>query len=251
MSKFKQANMEFVIDPKGRIEASVEIRIRQYYASLHIRAAALFSRLTYKVEQNCSRGFNEVHYIEHRSFVTNAIFSSTAFLEAYINELFADLNDKEVRKCDSKYKALESKFNIFSEMWEAGIPRTSKYSILDKYQIALVLAEKEKLSKGSKIYQDIDVLVRLRNALIHYEPEWILGGSESEENKLSKQLKSRIKSLNPLTPIGRNPFYPDRCMSHGLTEWAVESSIKFADEFSERIGVRGSYNDCRDQLNTR
>lgn len=235
--------------PEIQVELKIEARVRHSYSSLHIQAAALFSRLAFEIEKNYNGVFSK-EFIEHRCFITNTIFSTTAFLEAYINELFCDLSDSVMRK-NGKYKSLESRFDIFSEKWQEGIPRTARYSILDKYQYALEFAGKVKLDKGSSIYQDIYALVTLRNALTHYEPEWMQKGSNvADEHRITKMLKPRIKELNPLVGAGCT-YYPHKCMGHGLTEWAVESSIKFVDEFSERIGVRGSYNDCRNQLKTR
>ncbi len=60
-------------------------------------------------------------------------------------------------------------------------PRTASYPILDKYEIALELNGMDPISNSSNPYQDVKLLVDLRNSLIHYEPETIVGSSEGEE----------------------------------------------------------------------
>jgi hypothetical protein len=57
-------------------------------------------------------------------------------------------------------------------------------------------------------------------------------------------------NLNPLTGAG-NPFYPDKCLGHGCAEWAVNSSIKFVDEFFEKLGSTPVFDHVREQLKTK
>ena len=44
--------------------------------------------------------------------------------------------------------------------------------ILEKYQMAIFLAGKEPLPEGREPYQPADLLIALRNALVHFRPEW-------------------------------------------------------------------------------
>jgi hypothetical protein len=55
---------------------------------------------------------------------------------------------------------------------------------------------------------------------------------------------------NPLTGQD-NPFYPDKCLGHGCAEWAVNSSVKFNDDFFSRMGLLSSYDPVCDKLNTK
>src|SRR3546814_10041319 len=108
--------------------------------------------------------------------------------------------------------ALQTK-HLMGRLWEKGIPRTAAYPILDKYEIALELNDKSPIDSGTNPYQDVKLLVELRNALIHYEPETIVGHSGHEVPKLHKFQKRFAGKFdaNPLTGAG-NPFSPDKIL---------------------------------------
>src|SRR5437870_5670893 len=68
------------------------LQSRQYYSPRHIKSAAFFTRQCYQLEEGHKQKENISDQIidDHRSYVTGAIFASVSFLEATINELFAD-----------------------------------------------------------------------------------------------------------------------------------------------------------------
>src|SRR3546814_9894743 len=111
----------------------------------------------------------------------SSVIVSTAFLEATINELFSDCADAHSTE---RIAALQTK-HLMGRLWEKGIPRTAAYPILDKYEIALELNDKSPIDSGTNPYQDVKLLVELRNALIHYEPR-------SEEHTSELQSLMRI-----------------------------------------------------------
>ena len=104
--------------------------------------------------------------IEHRAFVTNAVLSSVAFMEAAINELFQDafdLHQPYIEPLDSEVQAL------LAQMWDWTEARNkAHFNVLDKYGIALVLARKETISTDGQLFENAHLLVRLRNELMHY-----------------------------------------------------------------------------------
>jgi hypothetical protein len=64
------------------------------------------------------------------------------------------------------------------------------------------------------------------------------------EKKLWQRLEQMQRSENPFTNQG-NPFFPDRCLSHGYTVWAWETALAFCDEFFQRLGVKPPYDGTR------
>jgi hypothetical protein len=218
---------------------------RFYYSHYHLQAAALFARRSSKLEKE--HGSNNVVpsdvFSEHRAYVTGAILSAVSFLEAEINEIFADSADDQREHIHQ----LGDVIFLLSRMWSLGVPKTASYSILDKYQIALALADKQEFDKGASPYQDVRLLIKLRNALVHYEPEYTARDS-SGSKRLEQNLQRRFP-LNPLTG-SRTPFFPERCMSHGCAKWAVESSITFVDDFCSRMGLKPVFDGVRPSLGT-
>src|SRR3546814_369824 len=168
----------------------------------------------------------------------SSVIVSTAFLEATINELFSDCADAHSTE---RIAALQTK-HLMGRLWEKGIPRTAAYPILDKYEIALELNDKSPIDSGTNPYQDVKLLVELRNALIHYEPETIVGHSGHEVPKLHKFQKRFAGKFdaNPLTGAG-NPFYPDKILGAGCAKWVVKAAVAFTDEFFQRLRISPTY----------
>lgn len=164
--------------------------------------------------------------------------------------MFTDYNEEHY----GHFKKLDNgRHTLLAKMWERNIPRTAKFSILEKYLVALDLADRPSLDKGQEAFQNVNSLIRLRNALIHYEPESVLIYSTStisqkDQHKLEQDLKGNFKE-NPLTGKG-NPFYPDKCLGHGCAEWGVISCLSFSDEFFSKLGIEPIYKNVRPLLDT-
>ena len=73
--------------------------LRDYLSKDHIQTAAFFARQSRLIEQEYSgKHWGEVFgsgvFNQHRAYVTGAIFAAVAFLEATINELFTDAEER-------------------------------------------------------------------------------------------------------------------------------------------------------------
>jgi len=227
------------------------IRLRKYLSIQLIQSAAYFSREAGNKEQNAVSP-NTPDYVQHQSYVIGAILTASGFLEAYINELFSDAAEDH----KEHLRPLgEEVIDVLGRMWRRGIPRTARSSsILNKYEVFLDLTRKEAFDREAPIYQDVQAMITLRNALMHYKPEWMLAGNTmpsqpTDTHKLEKHLKGKFK-INPLTGAG-NPFYPDKCLGHGCAQWCVESSVKFVDAFCEKLGTKPTFDHVRATLNTK
>ncbi len=229
----------------------IDIYFRTYFSIQHIQTAALFSRHTVQYEAQFARepGFEE--HPEHQGYVLGAVFSSVAFLEATINELFSDAADNQLTNLQGLETAT---IKLMAKMWDQGIPRTARYPVLQKYNIALDLAGRSRFERGRLPYQDVDFLIKLRNALIHYEPETILSYTDNPStvenpHPFEKRFKSKL-ALNPLADAG-DAFWPKKCLGHGCAEWAVVSAVNFVDEFFKRMGTKAVFDHVRSRLGTK
>jgi hypothetical protein len=233
-------------DAVGR--ENITLRKRTDFSISHILAAAYFARLSWQVEKTYDGKWSDNLFHEHRAYVTGCVLSAISFLEAKANELFADTvdNPEAVKELNQGAK------DLMSDMWKLGVPRTGRYSIPEKFQIALVMARKELFDRSRRPYQDVALLVRLRNALVHYEPKWVTCVSPDIEALTVQNLEKNLLGKFELNPLkGRaDPFFPDRCLGHGCAKWAVTSCIEFADEFFSRMGLPRPYDHIRPRLNT-
>ena len=172
----------------------------------------------------------------------SAIFSSVAFLEANINEFFESCisNDRIVNSVSDRYHL------AFVALNDDEVPKKLKLPILSKYNSTLKILELEEFEHSAQPYQDISLVVRLRNMLTHHDPEEVTTDIEIGESfgvtgnqLIEKQLRNKF-STNPFTGLG-NPFFPDKAISAGCAAWAADSALEFVDDFYERVEILPDY----------
>ena len=146
------------------------------------RTAALFAKKALFIERAATA--DRSRFIEHASYVSASIVTSVAFLESFINEVLVELAEfPGGRLWPERHK-------LFSRLWALGIPRTASYSILEKYQITLIVSGAEAFDVGKKPYQDAQTVVALRNELIHYTPTPLRRQSSSNCNSYGTASRS-------------------------------------------------------------
>ena len=197
----------------------------------HIKAAAHFAKLSYEKEEEYddSQPSSELRDA-HRSYVIGSIITAVCYLEATINELFT--NVEEISSSNEWSPDVAIKMN---EEWA----NERSLQLIIKYERALCIVKSESFDRGAEPYQSAASLIFLRNALIHYKPEWIGTGesyNKTLNEKLRQKLEKKIKKLNPMTQEG-SLFFPHLCLGYGCAKWAVESSLKFSNEFFSKIGL--------------
>lgn len=221
------------------------LRIRHYFSAQHFLGGAALARKAAEIEATDQRAPDHELISTHRAYVITSILSAVAFLEAGVNEVFANAHDgvRELPNPDSR--------ELFGRMWNRGVPRTSRFSILEKHQIALDLYRAEPFDPGREPYQDVQLVVQLRNALVHYKPEWIEpdGYQVSGPHDFEKRLRGKFPENPVLLPIA-TAFFPDRVLGSGCAKWALASSLAFAEEFLSRLGIEEKISGAREFLDT-
>lgn len=219
---------------------------RAYLSIGHLKNAAHFSRLTGEVEQ-CKKFIWGV-IKPHEAYAMGAVLSAAAFVESTINEIYADAADNSapseiLRRVGTGYAhgMPENLRLLLASLWN-----TEKFQMtartLEKYQTALKLAGKEEFKRGENPYQDTNLLIQLRNALVHFKPE-----SHHETDTEPKELEVKLRAKFPLNPLEPDkptvPFLTHRCLGYGCALWATKSSIALTDEFFSRMGLKAIYGD--------
>ena len=164
---------------------------------------------------------------EHRSFVTGAIFSAVAFLEASVNEFFKDLTEEQTSSSAVLSEGTRRTLRILWNVTEGS--NRSPFAILDKYELILKCCGKEAFERKEQPYKDADLVLQLRNALTLYKP----GG---EQYRFLDDFRSKFKE-NGLLPAGKGAYFPEKCLGSGCAGWVVKSIKKFTDEFFWKLGV--------------
>ena len=223
---------------------TVNVSSRLYLSLQHIQSAALFARYSGRIEREYDGSFSGELLTEYLAYVTASIFTAIAFLEARINEFFADAGEKYGENpLDSDTKKL------LADKWES-ISKDYSIKMMDKFDIALMVVGKPVFNRGEKPAQDVALVVRLRNTLTHYEPEWINDVTKALSMVATK--KKPIKSLLgkfSISPLmdEKNPY---KFLNYGCARWAVESSLAYSDEFYARLEKPAPYEHIRKYLAT-
>jgi len=193
--------------------------VRTNFAMPHMLGAARFSRMVADVEElHKGQVFGEF-YEEILAYSMACIFSAVASVEAYINEFFIDHDKYLVGVSES----------LIQKLWEI----YEKKSILEKYELATLLKNDSRFDSSSTEFQNINILIKLRNALVHFKPEW-----EDEQvghKKLSAQLKGKF-TPSPFIN-GNEPIFPKAWATAECCHWAVGSSLSFIQLFETELGL--------------
>lgn len=176
---------------------------------------------------------------EHRSYAISAVFSSAAFLEAFINEILQDIADAPPGDLPERCRGIsEGPAATLRAEWTATKRPLEGASILRKYKAALKAAGKPLPDENKGPTSRVKKLVDLRNNLVHYKPEF---KAFDESTEMEKCLRGEFASNkifdNP------SPWYTIGCLGHGCAEWAHTSATDFVDEWQTTIGIVRDYKD--------
>jgi hypothetical protein len=227
------------------------------YSNYHLFSAYHFAQSSkileerYKSERKRNeetlRGqiFNKYHN-RHRAFVTSSIICSAAFLEAFINEVFLEMrclpNGEQAAQIEDTIK---DKLISFCEKEDNRSTGWEYQKIIDKYSSALEIIIGTKLNKGGRSAQDVKILLKLRNELVHYKPQKIQEHSSKKKRDGTKkqysfdfdELERQKRFSDNVLFEGGNNYFPDRCLGSGCAFWVADSALKFVDEFYLKLGI--------------
>jgi hypothetical protein len=206
------------------------IATRHYLSSEHLWSALHHAQIARHIQDV---GAPADRLLEHRSAAMSCILAATGFLEALVNEIFSDAADQ--RNVSPRVAPLsEACRTLMAETWTT--QKADRLSILEKFQKALVCAGQQKLA-GERPYQDVSDLILLRNACVHFKPTW---HDSDDEDRFKTRLRLRF-SPSPYYAGTGNPWFPHKALGAGAAEWACEYVVRFADEWTTRLGIPQIY----------
>lgn len=213
---------------KGQLnfKGGVSLRLKHSFSKQHYRTARYFSEEAAHIEDS-STNLSKVDGSKHCcAYVTGAILFAIAALEASINEFYLEALDENKNTLsglnNSQLSALANQCVTVESL-----------SVLEKYQEALKSIGQKEFDRGRNPFQDTDSLIHLRNALIHYKPEW------DDEAKVHQKIQARLHkkfSLNTLSN-SKSLWFPHQCLGAGCAKWSVETIELFMSEFCKVLGI--------------
>ncbi len=182
----------------------------------HLLAAARFTARIGVVErENAGQPFGDFweEILQHSLAVATL---SVACVECYANELFFEQS------------AITPHLNpVAARVIAESLDRDP---ILRRYAAVYAIRTGKDLDLGAAEIQDMDRLIRLRNAVVHFKPEWF--EEQNRHAKVSRQLHYRFEG-SPFLPGER--LFPKAWASHSFAVWALRSTVGFLDYFYGQI----------------
>jgi hypothetical protein len=200
--------------------AAASLYRNHWYAARHLAdlACAIESEAEDKPDAELLR--------RHRAYVIGTILTTTAFLEASINELYLEVQDRSLNGGPGGQRRVLA---VPAHFWsEAARP-----PILHKYQLALVVADAEPFDESRPTFRDADGLIALRDALVHGRPDW--RDRHGRRQNLERRLRTKFAHNRLASPA--DPEFPDRLLGAGCASWTVRVAERFSDEFCQRMAI--------------
>ncbi len=190
----------------------------------HLFAADDFAKRAHALEHRQPGHLTDDEICRHGAQVAGAVFAAAAFLEASIADLYLEL-----KKLSESHANIRRELAMLPRVW----PEIAGAPVLHKYQLALSVADADQYNENRSPFVDADTLIHLRDALLHYSPNWddARGRGQSLEERLGEKFPE-----NPFAASGA-PWFPDRCMSAGCATWALRAAQFFSDDFCHRMAI--------------
>jgi hypothetical protein len=208
--------MAKIVQADDTLLATASTRVN--LALLHLLSAADCSRRVREIEEAHAGESFGPFWENIFAQATASVLISVAGLEAYANELFID-HDKVFP---------ELKVEVMAKLWEL----YERKPVLEKFDFALVVRRGSRLDRGGPVFQAADALIKLRNGLVHFKPEWF--DQQKQHARLSKLLQGKIEN-SPF--LQSEPLFPRAWAGSQCTDWAVRSVADFIIDFEQRASL--------------
>jgi hypothetical protein len=204
---------------------------RSAFAVQHLMAAARFSRQCGAVQAK-NIGESVGPFLDEQiACVSATIMLAVASMESNINEY---LEDAHLLLPEFSAGAREEICDLLSTA-----------PVLKKYERVLALKELPNFDKGMLPYQDADLLIALRNELVHFHPEW--HDKQVRHEKLGSRLRGKF-AFTPFMSESTAVIFPQLFISHGCTKWAVKTALDFMEYFAVKLGLSNRFKDHKKHL---
>ena len=216
----------------GRMTMQATGRTRMNFAMRHLAGALVFSRQVCDIEaQHQGEPWGGTFYGAMSAPAIAVIMMTVAGMESYLNELFAD--------------AATYFPPPMLPIWRKGAKDFDRKPLLDKVDWFLLLRGKENINRNAVLIRDVDALVTLRNALVHFKPEW--DNELDRHESISKKLEGKFPPLSWLA--SDRGVFPRAWVTGACTKWAVNSSIAFVDHVADCAEIDHCPRGLLDRLN--
>lgn len=206
----------------SRMSIEAKLTTRSNLAVHHLRAAVKAAREAFEVERANAEAEHGQWFSDLLMSVPISVAMSGAALEANANEIVQDILGGLTQMTVTPACKL-----LLEELRD-----NRSGNSIDKYWRLALLLEKLPL-KSDVVWQDITLLVKLRNALLHFKPAWD-DEEDVHDGKLARALRRKVGTHPAYTAVFQ---FPHGLMTYSCARWCVMSVVRFATAFSNLLGV--------------
>jgi hypothetical protein len=219
-----------------KVSATATAAVRTNLSPHHLLGAAFLAHDCYPLERDYVWPANDEILFRHSAYAIGAIVLSASALEAAANEFYQDAADRHLPALGKAAPVAE----LIVQTWDT----VERSSILRKYEWFLQLAGCAPMHRGDAEFRAAGDVVELRNALVHFKPEW------SSDLKRNQKLEARLIGKfahNRLSMPGQH-FIPYRGLGHGSGVWAVRAIQRFVDGFYSVLSAPSRFESFADPI---
>lgn len=210
----------------ARAELFGRLDSRYSFTSQFLAGAALQARTAFGMELVGNPASPIEEQCAHRSYVVGAVMQSVAALESEIWEV--------VHHGPGHHLGSNGVDETAKAFLAPVADLVDDQRILDRYECVLHLLHKDPLQRGILPFQDAELVVGLRNEIVHYKSKW---GDDLARVKLLRAMESKNHRRPPFLPEMGVNFFPHQCLSADCAAWAVETCAEFLEAFYLHLGV--------------
>jgi len=218
-------------------KSSTGLDSRYNFTNQFLAGAASQSLLAFDLESRLTWPPDKPDEVAHRGFVVGAVLQSVAALESELWSLVHH-GPGYYRGSDGTDIAARDFLSPLADMLDSG-------DIMSRYSAVLHLLSKPPLDLSRNPCQDMRLLVRLRNEVVHYKSKY---SSEFERTKTVASLKAQDIPIPTYMPENVSGWFPHACLSAPRAAWAVETAVAFLDEVYLLLGVESPLVKWRDHF---
>ena len=217
---------------------TVDADTRYTFTGQFLEASAIFTRRAREIERqyDYSRPIPDEVRCEHRAYVSTTVMQCAAAMETEAHEICVHGPGAYLGSDRMDKSAHAILFPI--------VEQVDNLSTLERFDLIMHTLGKVPFDRGKNPYQSAQLLVRLRNKLVHYKSSW---GTDMSEEKFFRALESLHHKAPPFTSGSMN-FFPHRCLGADCAAWALATTLGFLEDVYERLGVQNRFATYRQKL---
>jgi hypothetical protein len=205
--------------------SSARMTTRYSFTAQYIGGSAILASRAAEIERQATP--TGASRAEHRALVVGSVVQASSALETALAEILMHGPGHHLGT-----NGLDVEARDFIRPLGEVIDRHP--GVLERWRVVLHVLKKPELVRGEWPYQDADLLVGLRNELVHYRSHW-----EGEMHKRSLLSGLRAKKFRPPAFVkGNVNDFPHNILGADCARWACQTAVDFLDHVYAQLGIR-------------